>query len=472
MPSAQIKANHLQQTALNFIDRYGHLQELGADTVTALRREVDQEVKDFGAEPAVRSAANLTRGVLSKSIQDADPTGELEPLGQELNKFYTLLGYAEPRQFAKNATSALPLGIKDAGTAIVGNAFGGLPGAVVLTGAQKALNTNMGTAVASKAYQVAGAGMKKVAGVMPAIAATAGGALASGGSNLGNMVDGLNGNGANGANNPEELPQSVLSDSARDPKTGLWSVPTDIQPLQIPGDDPSMTLQKYNQEAGQLVNNPASAQQLKDKFDATTNLRQQYLNQNTPAGANQFVNQDFPARVDQVNKLSEIIRKYGTATGPQNLSQLVQYAEAQHDPAAAVAQGLMSDLKAVSSHQAAGRFTEFDASFLNNMPSPTDSKAAALAKIDTAMKIAADQYRRLAPFVKYSVANGNSGANTAVLAAPQQQTTAPVAPQSTQQTGVMPNMEGASVNTPNGTIPPLPNYVYQNGQWVEIPAVQ
>lgn len=148
LPSDQAKAKVLDQIGSNFIDRFGDQTSVGADQITALRRQVDTGVKDFGADPLVASAGNLTRNILQKSIQDSDTTSTLKPLGQKLNQYYTLLSKAEPRQFA--STGKPLLSAKDAITGFIGNMFGGPPAAAAGIGLEKILGSAPGTKAVSK----------------------------------------------------------------------------------------------------------------------------------------------------------------------------------------------------------------------------------------------------------------------------------------------------------------------------------
>lgn len=133
LPSDKTKAQTLQNIRDNFIEKYGQ-GTIGADALTALRRDVDAGIKDFNLDPAVKSPLNRVRDILQNSIRDsADKAGitiegsSLKDLGKELSKLYKLQTIAQRQQFTGQSTS--PIGLRNLLGATVGGATGGLPGA-------------------------------------------------------------------------------------------------------------------------------------------------------------------------------------------------------------------------------------------------------------------------------------------------------------------------------------------------------
>jgi hypothetical protein len=303
---------------------------------------------------------------------------------------------------------------------------------------EKAAGTQVGNRIISGGAQAAGNALKGISGTLPTI----GGALGAGlSSALGEVYNPNNKSYGKGQDNthPDNIPDNpadINNDSAFDQNSNHWTLPTDTQPFTVPGDDPAQTRANLAAQLSKpnVIYNQDLQKSIVDKYNTAVSDRQAYLGKNMPSGAADYVNQELPKALDQVNALSDIIKKYGSATGVQNISDAVKYAEAQKDPQAAVAQGLMSDLQAVSTKSSAGRFTEFDSKFLSNMPQPGDSQAGALAKIDRAMKTAVDQYRILKPFVDYNPYDG-SGAAQAAPVAPQASapTLPPITPTSAPQ---------------------------------------
>lgn len=158
LPSDHAKANVLQTISDNFANKFKGVSQIGADAMTALRQTVDKGVKDFGSDPMVSGPANLTRGIIQKSIQDADPSNSLDALGTRLHQYYTLLGKAEPRQFVSAAKPLLS--VKDAAAAVFGNALGGPLGGAGVFGLEKMLSSQTGT----NALSLGARGLGKIIG--------------------------------------------------------------------------------------------------------------------------------------------------------------------------------------------------------------------------------------------------------------------------------------------------------------------
>lgn len=176
LPADHTKAKMLQTISDNFAAKFKDVPQIGADALTTLRQTVDKGIKDWGANPEVAGTGSLTRNVLQKSIQDADPSNSLDALGTKLRQYYTLIDKVEPRQFASAAKPIL--GVRDVAAALFGNALAGPPGAAGIFGLEKLLGT--GPAINATSKGAMGLGKMLGSGVLKGAIKT-GGATTGGG---------------------------------------------------------------------------------------------------------------------------------------------------------------------------------------------------------------------------------------------------------------------------------------------------
>ena len=163
IPSDKAKGQVIKTIAKNFQNTYGD-KALGADIVTTLRKQVDDNVKDFALDEATKGPLNIYRDSLQKSIRDvADKVGvtigdkTLKETGVELSKLYKVLGIAEKQQFLGGGAN--PLGLTGLLGAGVGGGLGGLPGAAAGVLATKAINSPQVIGAASKGATALGSGL-------------------------------------------------------------------------------------------------------------------------------------------------------------------------------------------------------------------------------------------------------------------------------------------------------------------------
>lgn len=154
LPADRQKAEALNKIASNFIDQHG-AGPISADELTALRRQIDQGIKDFGLDETVKGPLNITRDVLQNSLRDAADTAgltvngqSLKDSGQELSKLYKALELGQ-RQ-SNLGRGSLPVGLTKLLGGIGGMGVGGLPGAVAGVGATEILNNPSIIAMLSK----------------------------------------------------------------------------------------------------------------------------------------------------------------------------------------------------------------------------------------------------------------------------------------------------------------------------------
>lgn len=175
------KINALQAVRDNFKSTYGNFDSIGADTMTALRKSVDNVTKDYGTPAELASVGYKTRDILSKAIENADPSNSLDEMGNKLSQYYKLLEKADPRQYV---SSGKPLfGVRDATSAFLGNIFGGPLGALGGIAVEKGLTSQAGKRGVSTGAQLLGNILQKNA-VRKGLGAT--GALS--GSTLGHLL--------------------------------------------------------------------------------------------------------------------------------------------------------------------------------------------------------------------------------------------------------------------------------------------
>lgn len=145
LPSDKQKAQVLQNIMGNFSAKFGG-KTLTAKALTVLRRDVDEGIKNFNLDEAVKGPLNITRDVLQDTLRDiAEKTGvkvgevSLKEAGIELSKLYKLLGIAERQQFL--GRGSMPVGLTTLlGGAVGGGLGGGVGGAVLGIGAERTLN--------------------------------------------------------------------------------------------------------------------------------------------------------------------------------------------------------------------------------------------------------------------------------------------------------------------------------------------
>jgi len=392
LPEVQAKATAVQQAGLNFINKFGDQPIIDAPTLTADRQSVDAMVKKFAGNPDVMSTANSVRNIYQQAIREADPTQSLEPLGSELQKLYNLLKVTGGREAATTpGNSGLSQGVR----ALVANGlFGPVGGAVSLL-ADKVLGTKAATALESGAAKVGGSAISGLGKTLPIIGGALGVTASSQQKTNNDTTNNSSQHITDITTNLEQNPPEIANDVARDSKTGHWSVPTDIPKFSVPAADNIMTLpqyQKAQEDYQKAVTEHASIPQyvaadeawMKSKqslWDQSQQIRQNAIGSRLTPDAINFM-QEYPNDLQNANALKDIIKKYGSATGVQNFSDLIKYAEANNDPQVGVALGMMNQQQAAQTHQTLGRVTNFDINFLQNTPSPTDSLGLALAKID------------------------------------------------------------------------------------------
>jgi hypothetical protein len=455
MPAVRNQGNELQKIALNFIDTHGHLPEIGADALTSLRKEIDARVKDFAGDPVVSSTARITRNVLQDSIQQADPTGQLQGLGQELKKLYTLSDAAAPRQFA---TAAKPfIGAKDAAAAFIGNLFGGVPGAVAGVGIDKALGSKLGTSVISKGAQLGGAALKGMGDLSPSVvgAASAGLLPAIGNTNkqtqTGNLPPITDGGFPLVMKNPTPINGMDITKNY-DPKTAQWAAP-DISKMTTPKDAPN--LKTTPASVYQMMQDPSNYNfDLSGMLAGAKGQVKDYMDSHN-VGADQidFVN-NYPQTANNLNTLEDAIVKH--PTGWLNTSEGIQAVNSYTDPSFGTAMGMLNNSKIANIKTTQGRAPSIiELQQAGLFPTAGDSQKTAISKLNQVQSELQQNLSTYAPAVNWynSVTAGANQANNS----------------SSQKTVASP------VQQPVPTLPPIvpqqANYQYSNGGW-NLPAIK
>ena len=210
-----------------------------------------------------------------------------------------------------------------------------------------------------------------------------------------------------------QLPDNIKKDSAFDPATMHWSIPTDVpqvDPAAI-GDNPKITLQTENQALGMIPGGTINPEYgvVKSQMENVIKNRQDILNQHLAQDGSdtQFV-KDYPINNQQLDLLTDIILQNPKSFGPQNFSNLVKYVQSQANPDMGVAYGQMNQQQAEQTRSSMNRVTNFDIDFLKNFAQPTDLPAEALRKLQNYRLQKAEEYRQKAPWVNYSTATGKS----------------------------------------------------------------
>lgn len=171
IPAQKAKAEALEVIANNFVNKYGS-KPLSAQTLTAVRKEVDSVIRDFPLEESVKGPLNLYRDVLQESLRKkANNEGisiagkNLKEVGVELSKSYKALEIAN-RQ-GNIGVGTMPAGITTILAGLGGFGAGGPGGAAAAIAGKEAINSPAFLGMLSKFATKAGGAAEQIPG-MPA----------------------------------------------------------------------------------------------------------------------------------------------------------------------------------------------------------------------------------------------------------------------------------------------------------------
>lgn len=430
IPGNSQKAAELEQTALKFINDHGDQSALPIETLTKLRRGVDDTIKNNQFNATVANPAREYRNLLNDTIYNAaDKAGltvngtPVRNAGMELKKAYEAQKIATDNQFSSKATvpgiSTLlqgGLGATIGGATNKDNSgMGALEGAVGGIALTKLATNPRVLGLASKFLTSIGS---KQAGTLTNAAGNIA-AKTTGQVGTSSTFNALNKSGSEGQFNPNTtngnnkqtdnshtstIPQNTDQGGAVtiDPQSGHMN----FAPLNAKTVPQDYSTAQYMADLEKPENKFVAANKavLDIKYQTSkTNAQKKIDAQALPAEDASFM-QHAPHSGALLDRAGDYITKLGT--NPVYANKTLKTLREQTNGDVAAMDALLNQLSQISEKSAVGgRLSNFDQQLgATFMPQPGDTVAAAMAKLHQAKALLKDQYDTFYP--KYGMTVG------------------------------------------------------------------